>query len=633
MLKTIDFERFLFDQVFYVTGSSLAKGRSGEALLKYLACLIGVVALLAVVPPRGEAAAKPAPVQKQDKAQGPAQNQGPANGQTSQPMGPPAPPPPAPPEHAPFGPALDKLSASLKQIEASLELHDLTDADLQALRQQIDPISDAVAGVLDRLTPHLAGIKARLDQLGPKPDDSAPAESPAVTAERADQQKLYSDTDELLKRARLLALQADQTGANITARRRALFTRSLFARAESIADPALWTDVWREAPSDTAAVKAVFWAWMNGINARLDGQRRPVFWGSLALIIVLYWALSRLARRILARSATVAEPSRFLKILGAWRIALVVAVPAAAMIYIISLVFHAFDLTNAQLQPFMQASGEGVIRIAAAAGIARGLFAPTRPNWRLPKISDRAAEGIVHMAISLACIVSVTRLFEALNDIVGASLPVAVTMRGLAALIGAIMLGVEQWRFGSTLETDEYFGPEVTRHRGWFDLLRLASWAVTFTITISVLIGYAAFGSFLLEQFVRVFVVACMLFMSIVLAEEAIGEALAPTARIGHRLIISIGFNRNSLELAGVLFAGLIRLVLFAVAAGLRPGTLGAAAQRCPNRFRRRLFWLQGRRRNDLTIQHFHRHRPLRAGLRDVSRGSAMGRFRSCFRI
>lgn len=328
-------------------------------MLKYLACLIGVVALLAVVPPRGEAAAKPAPVQKQDKAQGPAQNQGPANGQTSQPMGPPAPPPPAPPEHAPFGPALDKLSASLKQIEASLELHDLTDANLQALRQQIDPISDAVAGVLDRLTPHLAGIKARLDQLGPKPDDSAPAESPAVTAERADQQKLYSDTDELSKRARLLAVQADQTGANITARRRALFTRSPFARAESIADPALWTDVWREAPSDTAAVKAVFWAWMNGINARLDGQRRPVFWGSLALIIVLYWALSRLARRILARSPTVAEPSRFLKILGAWRIALVVAVPAAAMIYIISLVFHAFDLTNAQLQPFMQASGEG----------------------------------------------------------------------------------------------------------------------------------------------------------------------------------------------------------------------------------------------------------------------------------
>jgi len=66
------------------------------------------------------------------------------------------------------GPVLDKLGASLKQIEASLERHDLTDADLQALRQQIDPISAAVADALDRLTPRLAAIKTRLDQLGPK---------------------------------------------------------------------------------------------------------------------------------------------------------------------------------------------------------------------------------------------------------------------------------------------------------------------------------------------------------------------------------------------------------------------------------------------------------------------------------
>jgi potassium-dependent mechanosensitive channel len=533
-------------------------------LLKYLACLIGLVALVAMVPAR-EAPCKEAPVQKQDKAQGPAQVQGPANGQAS----PPAPPQPAPPEQAPIGPTLDKLSASLKQIEASLERHDLTDADLQASRQQIDPISDAVAGALDRLTPRLAAIKARLDQLGPKPDDSAPPESPAVTAERADQQKLYSDTDELSKRARLLAVEAEQTGAKIKARRRALFTRSLFARATSIANPALWSEVWHEAPSDAAAIKAVFSEWIEDINNRLDGQRTEVFWGGLTLILLPYLLLSRLARRVLARNPDVPEPSRFLKILGAWWVALVIAVPAVAMIFVIGLVFQAFDLTDPRLQTFMQASGEAVIRIAAAAGIARGLVAPTRPNWRLPKLNDRAADGIVRAAIALACIVSVTRLLEAFNDIVGASLPVAVTMRGLAAIMGAIVLGVELWRFGSTMEIDESGGPPVARERGWFDLFRVASWVVTFAISISVLIGYAAFGSFLLDQFFRVCLIASVLFMVIALAEEAISAGLAPTTRLGHRLITSVGFNRNSLELTGVLFAGLIRLVLFVIAAGL----------------------------------------------------------------
>ena len=72
--------------------------------------------------------------------------------------GPPAPPAP-PPEQLPVGPLLDKLGASLKQIEASLERHDLTDAELQALRQQIDPISAAVADALDRLTPVSPGSR------------------------------------------------------------------------------------------------------------------------------------------------------------------------------------------------------------------------------------------------------------------------------------------------------------------------------------------------------------------------------------------------------------------------------------------------------------------------------------------
>jgi potassium-dependent mechanosensitive channel len=534
-------------------------------LLKYLACLIGLVALVAIVPAR-EAPAKQAPVQKQDNAQGPAQKQPPAQGQTSQPAGPPAPPQPAPPEQAPIGPALDKLSASLKQIEASLERHDLTDADLQALRQRIDPISDAVADALDRLTPRLAGIKARLDQLGPKPEDSAPSESPAVTAERADQQKLYNDTDELSKRARLLAVEAKQTGATVTARRRTLFTRSLFARATSIANPALWVDVWHEAPGDAAAIKAVFSEWIVGFNNRLDGQRTLVFWGVPALILLL---CPLLARRVLARNPAVPEPSRFHKILGAWRVALIIAVPAAAIIFVIGIVFQAFDLTNTRLQPFVQACGEAVIRIAAATGLARGLFAPARPNWRLPKLGDPVAAGIVRAAISLACIVSVTRLFEALNDIIGASLPVAVAMRGLAAMIAAIMLGIELWRFGGGASADDCLGPEVAKQRDWFDLLRVVAWAVTLAIAISVFTGYAAFGSFLTDQLFWAGAVACVLFMAIVLVEEAVGAGFMPTTRLGRRLVTSIGFHRNSLELVGVLASGVVRLALFVVAAVL----------------------------------------------------------------
>ena len=585
-------------------------------MLKFLACLICLAWFVAAGSLPGQAHAKPTPVQKEQAAQGqqqgpmekqpPAEPQAPAQAEplssslARQPMGPPAPTPP--PEKVQIGPLLDKLGASLKKIEASFENHALTDAELQDLRQQIDPISAALGDALDRLTPRLEAVKTRLDQLGPKPDDSAPPENPTVTDERADQQKLYNDTDELLKRARLLAVQADQMGAHITARRRALFTRSLFARAASIGNPALWTEVWREAPADTAVIKALFSQWISGINTRLDGARLPVFWGALGLIAVLYLPLSWLAGRVLARNLEAQKPSRLRKILGAWWIMLVITIPAVAMILVIGLVFQEFDLNNAGLQPLMQACSETVIRIAAAAGVARGLFAPTRPNWRLPKLNDQTAEGLVRAAIMLACIVSVIRLFETLNDIVGASLPVAVTMRGLAAFAGAVMLGVELWRFGSIAASDDCFGPEVAKERGWLDLLRVFSWAVVFVIAVSVMIGYAALGSFLLEQFFQVCAVASLLFMSVTLTEEAISAGLAPTTKLGRRLIGSIGFNRNSLELTGVLLSGIVRLVLFVVAAGLVLAPWGLERSDVPIDFAAAFF---GFKVGDVTISPF----------------------------
>jgi potassium-dependent mechanosensitive channel len=561
--------------------------------VKQLACLIGLFALFTLSPMCAAALAKEAPAKQQDRAQGglpaqkltpsqkkessaqtqsPVTSQPPSGGQASPSAGSPSPANPAPPpEASPAGPIIDQLSASLKQIETTLERHDLTDTELQSLRDQVGPISSKLGTVIDHLAPRLAAIQARLDELGPSPKPGAetPPESPEVTAERAKQQKLYTDTEELLKRARLLAVEADQTTANITARRRTLFTRSLFARATSIVNPALWVAVWNEAPSDAAAAKAVFREWIDGINERLDGQQKPVFWGGLALILLLYLLVRWLARRVLARNPSVTEPTRFLKILGAWWVALVITVPALAMVFVIGLLFQTFDETTAQSQPFIQACGGAVLRIAAATGIARGLFAPTRPSWRLPRLSDPAAAGIVRAGIGLACVVSVTRLFTAINDIIGGSLLVTVATSGTAAMVGPIILGFELWRFGALANAEDGLGPEAGRRRDWFDVLRVASWIVAIAITVALLTGYAAFGSFLVDQFFWESAVACILFMSIVLVDEAIGAGFRPTTRLGRRLMMATGFNRNSLELAGVVVSGVARLALFLLAFAL----------------------------------------------------------------
>lgn len=489
-------------------------------------------------------------------------------GSSSQPQPPAAPPPQAaPPEEAPAGPALDKLGASLKQIETSLESQSVTDQELQNLRQRLDPVARAIGAVIDRLTPRLGAFKDRLDQLGPKPAEGAPPESPAVTEERDNQQKLYNDTDELLKRARLLAVQADQTAAEITARRRALFTRSLFQRAASIANPAIWAYVWKEAPGDAAAIKSAFEEWLDALNERVDGQHLILFWGAIGLIVLLYIPLSRLALRVLARDSTVEDPGRFRKILAAWWIALVIAVPAAAIVFCFSLLLQYLDLSSTRFQPLLQASGGALLRVAAAAGIARGLFAPTRANWRLPKANDSVASGLVRMAVGLALVASAIQLFDAMNEITGASLPVAVSVHGLVALLGAIAISVELWRFGNFAGAEDCLGPKIGNGTDWFDLLRAAAWIAAFVIFVSVLLGYAAFGSFLVAQFFWAGAVACVWYMLVILTEEAISAGFTFKSRFGRRLVSITGVPRNSLELAGVLISGAMKLALFGLAA------------------------------------------------------------------
>ena len=83
-----------------------------------------------------------------------------------------------------------------------------------------------------------------------------------------------------------------------------------------------------------SAVRAVFLDWFAAAKSRLERQDQFLFWGSMAFICLGYVLLTQFARRVLARSPTTLEPSRFVKILGAWRVTLLIAVPPIAAVFL-----------------------------------------------------------------------------------------------------------------------------------------------------------------------------------------------------------------------------------------------------------------------------------------------------------
>ncbi len=477
------------------------------------------------------------------------------------------------------GADLDKINATLKQIESSLDRRNLTDPDLQALRQQIGPIADQLNAAIEQIAPKLAEIKTRLDQLGPAPDEKAPPESQAVTAERAAQQKSFNDADELSKRAKLLSVRTDQIRAAIAARQRALFASSLFERAPSLTDSVLWVDVWSEAPSNFAAAQTLFVEWFKSINAKFDGWRNWGFWGGLAAIASFYALLVWLARRVLSRRAEVLAPSRLLKALGAWWIALAIALPPIALTYVLGVVLDAFGLAGDPLRPFLQATGLSVVRIALAAGITIGLFAPSRPHWRLPQLDDPASRRLVQVAIFVACIVSSTRLVEAMNDILNVSLQFSVATRGIGSIVAAAALGAGLWGLSSSDDRSE---ARAASQIHWFSLLRVLAWLAGVVDIAAVLFGYPTFASFLLDQALWIGAVAALLNMSAVLIDEACAAGFKPTTFFGRWLMASLGVRRESLPLLGVLLSGAARLALLCIAAILVLQPLGPRSADAP---------------------------------------------------
>jgi small-conductance mechanosensitive channel len=461
---------------------------------------------------------------------------------------------------------LDQTRAAIEQIESTLAKPDLPDSLLKSLRAQLDPISAEIVGVIGAVTPRVEAIRSRIAQLGPKPGDKDAPETATVSAERVEQEKALAESQELLKRARLAMVQADQAVASIASRRRAAFTRALFARSDTPIGASLWITALREAPRETAAFGAILSDWAAQAARRLPGWRTPAFLGFILGLLLAYWPVSRMARRVIWRDPQVEAPTRLRKALAAlWVAAVVASLPIAAATAI-SGALDWLDLATPKIAPVLAAMVEGVARVAVVAGLARGLLAARRPNWRLPDLSTPAAATLARMAVGLAMAVSLTRLGEAVNDAVAASLTFSVATRSLGALAAAAVMASALWTIGAGSDADETASPAAGQIGG---AMRFLAWSAIAVIIGAAASGYVALASFLVAQLVWLGVLGAMLHLLGVAVEEGAASLFKPTAFVGRALTTSLGARRDALERWSVLAAGVLRVALYAAAAML----------------------------------------------------------------
>jgi potassium efflux system protein len=525
---------------------------------------------------------------------------------------------------------LDRARVTVDEINKTLEQPSLSDGELKILREKVDPLPRGLQEVIDKLTPRLGALKARLDELGapsaeqkppateaatptagsqkpeagkpgagtpekkaqdekaskangkqapePKQAAAAPADAnsaaASVDAELAEQRKLYDDANATLKRARALLLESQQTMTTIGARRRALFTKTLFLRTSSLFAPSLWSAAAREAPEVASDAQSFLAARASNVWARLGGMRYAEFFGVVLLILIAIPPALLLSRRTLTR-APKGEPTIETKVLAASWTALAVGIIPIAALGALALTIKSFDLVDATLEPLANTAFSALLRVAAIYAIARAILAPRRTQWRLLALNDRAAIVITRFVTASAVVLSITRTLEQLEEAVQAALPVVIVTRGVGVLIVAGLLGLAALALWRKERDDADVGLTSSSSVDAADRLRFLALAAVVTILGACGAGYVTFANFAIARAGLLLADGAALYLVVKLLHVCIEWSLAPKSPFARSIVMSVGVRRDSLAQVTVLLNGVITLAGFVTAALVALSSVG----------------------------------------------------------
>ena len=462
---------------------------------------------------------------------------------------------------------LDAVRIELDQLEAGLNRRGTSDSALQSLRQSIDPLAQEASKVAVELTPRADAIRSRLKELGPKPGDKDPPEGADVTKEREDRQTALADVDETVRIARSLLVQAEQIEKEIADRRRALFTQRLFESSTSLLSPQLWIELSSGLPHDGRALAFMAEEATDRAVEKLTLKGAVGVLGVLAVAVFLLVPVRRFGLAFVKRDRLAGQPNRLQKAVAAAAVIIASALGPMIAALILLAIVDTLSLFPPRVSPVFRSLVGGVVFIAFVRGLADGLLAPDRMNWRLVQVSEGTAQKLVLMSTAIASVLVVGQFTETTLKAIAASLRLTVATQGVFALLVTLILARALPLMRVVEPEDEAaFGPHVSERLDLTGIFRGIGWILVTLVVSAAALGYVAFASFLAEQFVWAAIVLPIITLCMILASEGIKAALGPETRLTKTLQASVGFRRGSLDQIAILAAGVARVALIVVA-------------------------------------------------------------------
>ena len=462
---------------------------------------------------------------------------------------------------------VDSIRGELTQIESALGNPNASDAELQRQRLRLQPLLDQIRALTEEQAPRFEQARARLDQLGPKPDAKAPPEAAEVAKERDAREKGFSEADESLKLARATQLQAEQLQTAISDLRRERFAKMLFAPGPSPLSPETWAATVTTLPSDIRASHLVFGDWLSVFSAALLSPRGVIVLLGFIGAIGLYVARARYLPRLSNRLAAHETDSEVRCLYGAIIRLFARSAPPALASWLIYAALNTAGLLPPRIQPVILAIVYGLALFAFVQALADALFAPGEPQRRLVSVMESTARTVVWMAGWLAIVMASGKVLEAWLQAIAAGLTLSIIVRSVLAALFALTLvvGLYRLRDNDEIEQEACLGPYVPVDGASLGPVRILSWVVGVAIILAVLLGYVVLATFLTEQVLWLGILAGLFVLLMQLIELGIGNLLTGEGRFALTLRTGVGLRAATLQKFAVVLTGVLKIVLIVV--------------------------------------------------------------------
>jgi len=459
-------------------------------------------------------------------------------------------------------------SHQLRQAEADIRIigreaeTEKGDADRAVLRARVSTTRQSALAATEQLSSQLAAVDARIAELGPK---TGTGEAPEVARQRASLAAERLGIDAMVKRARLLDLEAEQLAASMQRQDAEQFSARMSRRVASPLSPGFWSSVLRSFDADVARIKR-FFAEGNpkaGRTAIAGEQLLAVLCLVVALLLIV--PVRRVALRLGQRYLISDTPGNRLRrsAYALWAVLVRSLVPfLAALLLVVAVgVAHLLPANwKGLLEAFVSTTGF----CALVAALFGAVLMRSQPSWRIAPISDEVANRLRPLTLILVGITFVTSMIEAFNGAVGASSAALAASQAVEAAVSLFLIGGALVAFGRLRASEADREEGIVTHPG-LSALALMLWIVVLAATAGLALGYVEFARFLVNMIVWAGVVAAATYLLMNALDDGVTALFNREGRLGQTLVRGVGVRASAIDQFGVLLSGTLRLILILI--------------------------------------------------------------------